>query len=73
MASSENEIINNFSLLNSWEDKYEYLIQLGQEMPVLAEEFKKKEHLISGCQSKVWLFCEKKNKKLYYKGCSLIF
>ena len=66
MEDRANEIISGFSLLTSWEDKYEYLIQLGQEMPVLAKEFKKKEHLISGCQSKVWLVCKEINNKLYF-------
>ena len=66
MESRENEIINNFSLLTSWEDKYEYLIQLGQEMPVLEKDLKKKKHLISGCQSKVWLVCKEVDHKLYF-------
>ena len=60
------KIINDFALLSSWEEKYEYLIEFGREMPCIEENFKTDEYLIRGCQSKVWLSCEYNNKKLYF-------
>ena len=60
------KIINDFALLSSWEEKYEYLIEFGREMQCIEETFKTDEYLIRGCQSKVWLSCEYNNKKLYF-------
>ena len=66
MKKRINKLIAEFGFLNSWEEKYEYIIQLGQELSVLKKELKIDANLISGCQSKVWLYCEIKNKKLYF-------
>ena len=70
MNNQAKEIIDNFSFFTSWEEKYEYLIDLGKEMSPLDTKFKHDNHLIHGCQSKVWLYCEKKNQKLYFYGDS---
>ena len=70
MDSKAKNIIDNFEILDSWEDKYAYLISLGEETTLPPSEIKIDENLITGCQSKVWLFCEKKNKKLYFYGDS---
>ena len=66
MRSRAEQIINDFSILSSWEEKYEHLISLGNDIPVLAKVFKTNNYLIHGCQSKVWLMCEYKDKKLYF-------
>lgn len=66
MNNRANQIINTFALFSSWEEKYEHLIELGQDMIPLKLSLKKDQYLISGCQSKVWLICEKKKKKLYF-------
>ena len=70
MNSQANKIIDSFSFFHSWEEKYEYLIELGREMSPLNTKFKNDDYLIHGCQSKVWLYCEKKNEKLYFYGDS---
>lgn len=49
------EIIENFSLLEDWEDRYRYVIELGRELPPLAEELRNDENKVSGCASQVWL------------------
>ncbi|MGC1391732.1 MAG: SufE family protein [Bacteroidales bacterium] len=51
----QNNIIDEFSLFNDWMDKYNLLIDLGKELPVIDQKFKIKDFLIEGCQSKVWL------------------
>lgn len=66
----QEEIIADFSLMGSWEDKYEYIIQLGKELPLIAEEFKTPDNLIKGCQSRVWLHTELKDGKLFFTGDS---
>mgnify|MGYP001214258405 CR=1 FL=1 len=66
LKTRASNIIADFDFFNSWEEKYEHLISLGRELPELKKEFKTDAHLINGCQSKVWLHCVCKNKKLYF-------
>ncbi|TKC06165.1 SufE family protein [Pedobacter frigoris] len=51
----EKEIIEDFALFDSWEDKYEYIIDLGKKLAPLEEQYKIDENKIKGCQSTVWL------------------
>lgn len=66
----QEEIISDFSVMGSWEDKYEYIIQLGKELPLISEEFKTPDNLIKGCQSRVWLHTELKDGKLVFTADS---
>ncbi|AZL54238.1 SufE family protein [Aliarcobacter skirrowii] len=50
--------------------KYEYIIDLGKKLPSFDEENKTPENLVHGCTSQVWLICEKKENKLFFKGTS---
>ncbi len=52
---NKNMLLNNFSLLNNWEEKYLYLIELGNYLPDLPAGTRTAEYLVSGCQSKVWI------------------
>ena len=70
MLLNEEKLILNFSLFNNWEEKYEYLIDLGEDICFIAPEKKTPEYLIKGCQSKVWLDFEFKDNKLYFYGDS---
>src|SRR5512133_3712753 len=54
----QNSIIEEFSLFDDWMDKYNLLIDLGKELPVIDPKYKVKDFLIEGCQSKVWLHPE---------------
>jgi len=54
----QDAIIDEFSVYDEWLDKYEYLIDLGREMPLIGEAGKTDANLIDGCQSRVWLTCE---------------
>lgn len=66
----QEDIISDFSMMGNWEDKYEYIIQLGKELPLIAEEYKTPDNLIKGCQSRVWLHTELKDGKLYFTADS---
>ena len=66
----EKEIVEEFSLFDSWDDKYEYIIDLGKKLPVLNEEFKKDENRVRGCQSTVWLVANNEAGKIFYKADS---
>ena len=57
----QDEIIEEFALFGDWMEKYEYLIDLGKNLPLIGEQYKDEEHLIKGCQSQVWLHAEKEN------------
>lgn len=54
----QDEIIDEFSLFSDWMEKYEYIIDLGKQLPMIEEQFKDEDHLIKGCQSRVWLHAD---------------
>ncbi|MEP6948656.1 MAG: SufE family protein [Ginsengibacter sp.] len=54
----QDELIEDFSLFGDWMEKYENIIQMGKELPLIDEQYKKDENLIKGCQAKVWLHAE---------------
>ena len=64
------ELAENFELLDDWEDKYRYIIDLGEKLPPLPAEFHTDEWKVQGCQSQVWLVPEKQGDKLFFKGDS---
>lgn len=51
----QNEIISEFGLFDDWMQKYEYIIELARDLPIIDAQFKTDDHLIRGCQSRVWL------------------
>lgn len=66
----EEEIVSEFSLFDDWMDKYNYIIDMGKSVDPLEDSLKKKEYLISGCQSQVWVYPEYKDGKVYFKADS---
>lgn len=59
-------IVEDFSMFEDWNDKYEYLIDYGKSLPLIDEKYKTDEYRIHGCQSRVWLFAEVKDGLLYF-------
>ena len=64
----EEEIAEEFSLFESWDDKYEYIIDLGKKLPALEDEHKIDENRVRGCQSTVWLVADYRDGKIFYKA-----
>ena len=64
----QKEILEEFEMFEDWIQKYEYLIDLGKELPSIDAKYKLEENLITGCQSRVWLYAEKKNKKIIFSA-----
>ncbi|HKO79888.1 MAG TPA: SufE family protein [Chitinophagaceae bacterium] len=64
----EKEIIEEFSLFDSWDDKYEYIIDLGKKLPPLEDQYKLDENKVRGCQSTVWLVADYRDGKVFYKA-----
>lgn len=70
IEQKQQELIQEFSFLTNWEEKYEYIIDLGKEMKILAEEDKSDENLILGCQSKVWITASQNDGVLNFRADS---
>lgn len=66
----QEEIVDEFSMFDDWMERYEYIIELGKNLPLIKEESKTEENLIKGCQSKVWLHGEKKDDKIVFTADS---
>lgn len=68
IIATEKEITEEFSLFDSWEDKYEYIIDLGKRLPPLEPEYKTDENKVRGCQSSVWLIAEYRDGLIFFKA-----
>ena len=66
----QQEIVEEFEVYSDWMDKYNYLIELSRDLPLIDTKLKIKENLINGCQSKVWLNAEYKNGLIYFTADS---
>ncbi|RXK85378.1 SufE family protein [Filimonas effusa] len=70
IQDTENEIVDEFGLFDSWDDKYEYIIDLGKKLAPLAAEHKTDHNRVRGCQSTVWLHAEYKDGRIYFTADS---
>lgn len=66
----QDEIIEEFSVFDDWMDKYQYLIDIGKNLQIIADDKKNEKHQIDGCQSRVWVAAELKDGKIYYQADS---
>lgn len=70
IAESEQEIIDDFSMFDSWDDKYEYIIELGKKLGTLEDVHKTDLNKVRGCQSTVWLVADFKDGIVHFKADS---
>lgn len=70
IQETEREIVEEFNLFDNWDDKYEYIIDLGKRLPELEERFKIRENRVKGCQSTVWLTAEYHDGLVFFKADS---
>jgi cysteine desulfuration protein SufE len=68
IEETEKEIAEEFSLFDAWDDKYEYIIDLGKKLPPLEDQYKIDENRVRGCQSIVWLVADYREGKIFYKA-----
>ena len=66
----QEEIIEEFAMFDDWMQKYDYLIELSKDIPLISEEYRLNENLIKGCQSKVWLHAREIDGKVIYSADS---
>lgn len=70
IKEKQQEIVEEFAFLEDWEQKYEYIIDLGKELEGLSDDQKNDSNLIKGCQSKVWVSANFRDGKLYFDADS---
>ena len=66
----QDEIIEEFAMFDDWMEKYEYIIDLGKELPLIADNKKTEDRLIHGCQSRVWVASEMLDQHLVFTADS---
>jgi cysteine desulfuration protein SufE len=70
IEETEKEIVESFELFDSWEEKYQYIIELGQKLPALDAQYKIEENKIKGCQSSVWLHAAEQSGRIFFSADS---
>ena len=70
IKEQQDRIIEDFEVFGDWMEKYEYIIQLGKDLPLIDPQYKTDDNLIRGCQSKVWLHAELMDGKLVFTADS---
>lgn len=70
VQEKEQQVIEDFAIYDEWMDKYEYIIELGKNLGSYPEEKKTDDHLIKGCQSRVWLDAHMEDGKVYFSADS---
>ena len=66
----QEEIVDEFAMFEDWEDRFQYIIDLGKDLPLIDEKYKLEENTIKGCQSKVWLHAEIIDDKVVFTADS---
>jgi len=70
IEEEQSEIVEEFSLFDSWDEKYEYIIDLGKKLEPLEDKYKLDENKVRGCQSTVYLVAEHKDGKIWFRADS---
>jgi cysteine desulfuration protein SufE len=66
----QNEIIDEFSMFEDWEERYQYMIDLGKTLPLIEDQYKTEDNIIKGCQSKVWVHANMRDEKINFTADS---
>lgn len=66
----QDELIEEFSLFSDWMEKYENIIQMGKELPIIDAQYKTEDNIIKGCQSRVWLHADYKDGEIFFTADS---
>ena len=66
----QEEIMDEFSMFEDWEERYQYMIDLGKTLPLIDAQYKTESNIIKGCQSKVWVHAEMNDNKIAFTADS---
>ena len=64
------DIVEEFAMFDDWEERYQYMIDLGKTLPLISPEYKTDDHIIKGCQSKVWVHADMNDEKVAFTADS---
>lgn len=70
---TQQDLLDNFALIDQWEDRYRYIIDLGKKMPSLASQYRTTDNKVQGCVSQVWMIHEEKDQKHHFQADSDAF
>lgn len=70
---TSDDIVDTLSFFDSWEERYKYIIDLGKELPPMADNLKDEQHIVPGCQSQVWIAAETNADKFWFLADSDAF
>ena len=70
IAEAQQELIEEFQLLDNWMDRYQYIIDLGRRLPEFPEQWRTEDYRLHGCQSQVWLKSERRDGRLHFAAIS---
>ena len=70
ISELQEQVVSEFSLFEDWMDKYNFLIDMGKNIPVIDEKYKTDQYVITGCQSKVWLHANYNDGKIFFTADS---
>jgi cysteine desulfuration protein SufE len=70
LIQAQQEVVDEFAMFSDWQDRYEHLIELGKDLPVIAPDKKTEENIVRGCQSRVWLSAEHTNGVVHFTADS---
>ena len=70
LAQTQQELISEFAMFSDWQDRYEHLIELGKDLPLIAPAHKIDDNLVRGCQSRVWLHAAPQNGLVHFTADS---
>ena len=70
LNQAQQEVVDEFAMFSDWQDRYEHLIELGKDLPLIAPEHKVEDNLVRGCQSRVWLAAEPKEDLVHFTADS---
>lgn len=70
IQETQNEIIDEFSMFDDWEERYQYMIDLGKTLPLIDDAHKTDDNIIKGCQSKVWVHANMNDNKVVFTADS---
>jgi cysteine desulfuration protein SufE len=73
MQEIQDEIVDEFEFLTDWEQKYQYIIDLGKDLPPFPEKYRNADHIVKGCQSQVWLHADKEDGHIHFQADSDAF
>ena len=70
LTHAQQELVDEFAMFTDWQDRYEHLIELGKDLPLIAPEHKTDDNLVRGCQSRVWLHATPQNGHINFTADS---